>query len=68
MEPAAGAVKPWSLKHLHRLIVTSATYKQSSKVTPELLKADPENKLLARGARFRAERNRCPIHEPRALE
>ncbi len=45
----------WSLKHLHRLIVTSATYKQSSRVTPEQLKADPDNKLLARGARFRAE-------------
>jgi hypothetical protein len=40
---------------LHKLIVTSATYKQSSRVTPELLKGDPENKLLARGARFRAE-------------
>ncbi len=46
---------PWSLKHLHRLIVTSATYKQSSRVTPESLKADPDNKFLARGARFRAE-------------
>ena len=46
---------PWSLKRLHKLIVTSATYRQSSKVTPELLQADPENKLLARGARFRAE-------------
>ncbi len=45
----------WSLKHLHRLIVTSATYKQSSRITPEVLKADPDNKLLARGARFRAE-------------
>ena len=31
----------WSLKHLHRLIVTSATYRQSSKVTPELLAKDP---------------------------
>ena len=45
----------WSFKKFHRLIVTSATYKQSSIVTPELLKADPDNKLLARGARFRAE-------------
>ena len=50
-----GALPAWSLKHLHRLIVTSATYRQSSKITPELLKADPENKLFARGARFRAE-------------
>jgi Protein of unknown function (DUF1553)/Protein of unknown function (DUF1549)/Planctomycete cytochrome C len=43
----------WSMKKLHRLIVTSATYKQSSKVTPDLLQRDPENILLARGSRFR---------------
>lgn len=43
----------WSLKHLHRLIVTSATWQQSSRVTPELLKRDPSNQLLARGPRFR---------------
>jgi hypothetical protein len=35
--------------------VTSATYRQSSKLTPELLAKDPSNRLLARGARFRAE-------------
>ena len=53
----AGGVgsSPWSLKHLHRLIVTSATYRQSSRVTADLLAKDPDNKLLARGARFRAE-------------
>ena len=45
----------WSLKHLHRLIVTSATYRQSSKVTPQLLEKDPENRLLARGARLRVD-------------
>jgi hypothetical protein len=45
----------WSLKRLHRLIVTSATYQQSSHVSPELLKRDPDNRLLARGARFRVE-------------
>jgi hypothetical protein len=45
----------WSLKELHRLIVTSSTYRQSSKVTPELLAKDPDNRLLARGARFRAD-------------
>ncbi|RYD70492.1 MAG: DUF1553 domain-containing protein [Verrucomicrobiaceae bacterium] len=45
----------WSLKKLHRLIVTSATYRQSSKVTPQLLEKDPENKLLARGPRVRIE-------------
>jgi hypothetical protein len=39
----------WSLKHLHRLIVTSATYRQSSAVTPELQQRDPYNRLLARG-------------------
>ncbi|MBI1314677.1 DUF1553 domain-containing protein [bacterium] len=43
----------WSLKHLHRLIVTSATWQQSSHVTSELLKRDSNNQLLARGARFR---------------
>ncbi len=45
----------WSMKKLHRLIVTSAAYKQTSRVTPELLKADPYNRLLARGPRFRME-------------
>lgn len=46
---------PWSLKHIHRLIVTSATYRQSSKVTPELYTKDPYNRLLARGPRFRVD-------------
>jgi mono/diheme cytochrome c family protein len=45
----------WSVKHLHRLIVTSATYRQSSRVTPELYARDPYNRLLARGPRFRVE-------------
>ncbi|WP_035957764.1 PSD1 and planctomycete cytochrome C domain-containing protein [Bryobacter aggregatus] len=45
----------WSIKKLHRLIVTSSTYRQSSKVTPELLSKDPNNRLLARGPRFRVE-------------
>ena len=43
------------MKQLHRLIVTSATYRQSSRVTPELLAKDPKNVLLARGPRFRLE-------------
>jgi hypothetical protein len=47
--------KGWSQKAIHRLIVTSATYKQSSSVTPALLERDPNNKLLARGPRFRLE-------------
>jgi hypothetical protein len=45
----------WSLKNLHRLITTSATYRQSSRVTPELLARDPYNRLLARGPRFRVD-------------
>ncbi len=45
----------WSIKAMHRLIVTSATYRQSSRVTPELLAKDPENRLLARGPRVRLE-------------
>ncbi|MBM3851121.1 MAG: DUF1553 domain-containing protein [Verrucomicrobia bacterium] len=43
----------WDLKHLLRLMATSATYRQSSKVSPELIARDPENRLLARGPRFR---------------
>ena len=43
----------WDVKHLHRLIVTSATYRQSSQVTPGMAERDPENRLLARGPRYR---------------
>ena len=43
----------WSVKQMHKLIVTSATYRQSSRATPELLDKDPQNKLLARAPRFR---------------
>ena len=45
----------WSLKHIHRLIVTSATYRQSSAVSPELHARDPNNRLLARGPRLRVD-------------
>ncbi len=45
----------WSIKHVHRLIVNSATYRQDSKVTPEAYAKDPFNRLLARGPRFRVE-------------
>jgi hypothetical protein len=45
--------KSWDVKALQRLIVTSATYRQASRVSPELLEKDPENRLLARGPRFR---------------
>jgi hypothetical protein len=43
----------WSLKQLHRLIVSSATYRQASRVRPELAVVDPNNKLLARQSRLR---------------
>lgn len=43
----------WDLQHLIKLIVNSATYQQSSSVTMELFARDPENRLLARGPRFR---------------
>lgn len=43
----------WDVKRLQKLIVMSATYRQSSDVTPEHLQRDPENILLARGPRFR---------------
>ena len=43
----------WDIKTMQRLIVTSSTYRQASRVTPELLERDPENRLLARGPRFR---------------
>ena len=43
----------WSLKRLHRLIVTSNTYKQSSHARPELQEIDPNNRLLARQNRIR---------------
>lgn len=47
--------RDWSQKQMHKLIVMSATYRQSSKVTPQLLEKDPENLLLARASRFRVE-------------
>src|SRR5207237_851577 len=43
----------WDAKAMHRAIVTSATYRQSSKAPAPLLHRDPENRLLARGPRFR---------------
>ncbi|MDD9866164.1 MAG: DUF1553 domain-containing protein, partial [Verrucomicrobiales bacterium] len=43
----------WNLKAMHKQIVMSATYRQSSRVTPALLEADPANRLYARGPRFR---------------
>ena len=43
----------WSMKHVHRLIVTSATYQQSSRIQADQLEKDPNNLLLGRGPRFR---------------
>jgi len=45
----------WDLKAMHKLIVMSATYRQSSKARPELLQRDPYNRLLARGPHVRLE-------------
>lgn len=43
----------WDVKHMVRLLVTSATYRQSSRLSPELQELDPANRWLARGPRFR---------------
>jgi len=43
----------WDVKQIVRLMVTSAAYRQSSAITPDKLAADPENRLLSRGPRFR---------------
>ena len=43
----------WDQKHMLRLMVTSATYRQSSRVSPTVARRDPDNRLLARGPRFR---------------
>ncbi len=53
MEPHSSHA--WSLKHIHRLIVNSSAYRQSSKVAPRLLERDPFNRLVARGPRLRVE-------------
>ncbi len=45
----------WSMKAMHRLIVTSATYRQSSMLRPELIETDPDNQMLARQSRLRLE-------------
>lgn len=45
----------WDMKHLQKLIVTSAAYRQTSKQSPELRARDPENRLVSRGPRFRVD-------------
>ena len=53
MKPAKG--QPWGIKDLHRLIVHSATYRQSSVTTPDAFERDPYNRLLGRQRRLRVE-------------
>jgi hypothetical protein len=48
-----GRALAWDIKRLLKTIVTSATYRQSSRLTPTLVPKDPDNRLLARGPRFR---------------
>ena len=43
----------WDMKRFVKLLVMSSAYRQSSKVTPEMYERDPDNRLLARGPRFR---------------
>jgi hypothetical protein len=43
----------WDIKEIVKAIVMSAAYRQSSKITPDALERDPENRLLARGPRYR---------------
>ncbi|HND53704.1 MAG TPA: DUF1553 domain-containing protein, partial [Pirellulaceae bacterium] len=53
LAPGDATPKPWNVKALLKLMVMSSTYRQSSAVTRELHGRDPENRLLARGPRFR---------------
>jgi hypothetical protein len=55
----------WDQKAIQKEIVMSATYRQSSRITPQLLERDPENRLLARGPRFRVQ---AEIVRDQALE
>jgi hypothetical protein len=52
-EKQPGSIRPWDIKAFLKLLVTSAAYCQSSRVTPQLQERDPDNLLLARGPRFR---------------
>ena len=55
LTPTVGGqpAKPWDMKAFQKLIVMSGAYQQSPRVTPQLAARDPENRLLARGPRFR---------------
>ncbi|MEX0322713.1 MAG: DUF1553 domain-containing protein [Puniceicoccaceae bacterium] len=43
----------WDIKHMYKLVMLSSTYRQSSNVNPDLAARDPDNRLLARGPRYR---------------
>ncbi len=51
----SSTVSPWSVKHIHRLIVNSSAYRQSSRVSSELYAKDPFNGLIARASRLRVD-------------
>jgi hypothetical protein len=56
LAPGENSMAPgWDIKHIQRLIVQSATYGQSSRISPTLAERDPNNRLLARGPRFRVD-------------
>jgi mono/diheme cytochrome c family protein len=55
----------WSVKKLNRMIVTSAAFRQSSRITPQKLAKDPENRLISRGPRFRLD---AEVIRDKALE
>ena len=55
MQPSTPGVAPWSMKHIHRLILNSVAYRQSSRMTPAAFERDPHNRLLARSPRLRVE-------------
>ncbi|MFN0085063.1 MAG: DUF1553 domain-containing protein [Blastocatellia bacterium] len=53
IHPSSLRIHRWDIKALLKTIVMSATYRQSSKLTPHALQRDPENRLMARASRFR---------------
>lgn len=48
-------IRLWDVKHIQRLIVTSAAFRQASRLRPEQTTVDPENRLLSRGPRYRVD-------------
>ncbi|MBI4584373.1 MAG: DUF1553 domain-containing protein [Planctomycetes bacterium] len=55
LSPLSPGARKWDVKAILRLMVTSQTYRQSARVTPDLLQKDPRNRLLSRGPRLRLE-------------